>query len=134
MVMDVGEQSRVTVLILVLLHYRYEVANEAALQGLPWRRLDLTPTQVGGSDFRNIALILYTPNSFTLNFLATLLLHFLSHSTTLFMSPSHTHFQSTSTHYPTTRLSLLYKLATPPTTTHLYLPTCTRAYLLRVLL
>ena len=59
--MDVGEQSRVTVLILVLLHYRYEVANEAALQGLPWRRLDLTPTQVGGSDFRNIALILYTP-------------------------------------------------------------------------
>ena len=58
--MDVGEQSRVTVLILVLLHYRDEVANEAALQGLPWRQLDLTPTQVGGSEFRNIALVLYT--------------------------------------------------------------------------
>ena len=50
MVMDVGEQSRVTVHIPVLLHYRDEVVNEATLQGLPWRRLDLTQTQVGGSD------------------------------------------------------------------------------------
>ena len=83
---------------------------------------------------RNYTTSLLLLTLITLNFLATLLLHFLSHSTTLFMSPSHTHFQSTSTHYPTTRLSLLYKLATPPTTTHLYLPTCTRAYLLRVLL